>query len=124
MTRRNMLRSLTALAFATLPLAAADLNGKWTGTATTAERSENVMVILRATGSYVEGSLGPNEDRRFPIENGRLDGNKLTFQLTGPGGAVFHFELTLDGDSLKGPVSRTMDGQTENGTVELKRAES
>ena len=124
MTRRNLFCSIAALALATLPLAAADVNGKWTGTATTPERSEDVIVVLRVTGSYVAGSVGPNEDRRFPIENGKLDGNKVTFQLTGPKDAIFHFELTLDGDTLKGPVSRSRDGHTDNGTMELKRAQS
>jgi hypothetical protein len=124
MTRRNALRSMGALALATLRAAVADLNGKWRGTATTPERSENVLLILRVNGAYVAGSLGPNEDRRFPIENGRLDGNQVTFQLTGPKEAHFKFELTLDGDSLKGSCSRSLDGQTENGTLELKRADS
>jgi|SRR5690242_3104578 len=122
MTRRSVLRCLPALAVVTLPLAAGDLNGRWTGTATTSDRSENVLVILRVWGAYVEGSLGPNEDRRFPIENGRFEGNKLTFQLTGPHEAVFHFDLTLDDNTLRGPCTRTLDGHTENGSIELKRA--
>lgn len=124
MTRRTALRSVGALALAGLRLSAADLSGKWTGTATTPERSENVLLILRVNGSYVAGSLGPNEDRRFPIEQGKLDGHKLTFQLTGPKEAVFHFELTWEGDSLKGPCSRSIEGHTETGTLELKRADS
>jgi len=127
MTRRTVLRSMGALALAGLPLAAADLSGKWVGTATTPERSEDVMLTLRLEGSHVEGSLGPSDgrnDRQFPIEQGKLDGNKLTFQLTGPNLAIFKFELTWEGDTLKGPCSRTLEGHTENGTIDLKRADS
>lgn len=124
MTRRTVLRSMGALALAGLPLAAADLSGKWTGTAGTSERSENVLLILRVNGSYVAGSLGPNEDRRFPIEQGKLAGNKVTFQLTGPNDAIFKFELTWDGDTLKGPCTRSLDGHTENGSIDLKRTDS
>jgi hypothetical protein len=113
-----------ALALAGLPLTAQNLSGNWRGTANAAERSENVWLILRVSGAYVAGSLGPNEDRRFPIEQGKLDGNKLTFQLTGPNEAVFRFALTWEGDSLKGPCTRTLDGHTENGTIELKRSDS
>lgn len=124
MTPRNVLRCLAALALATLPLAAADLNGKWTGTATSPHGSEPLLLVLKVSGSQVTGSVGAKEERQFPIEKGNLDGNKLTFQVAGPEGAVFHFELILDGDSLKGSGSRTLNGETEAGMVELKRADS
>jgi hypothetical protein len=123
MTRRTALRWVGALALAGLQLSAADLNGNWRGTATTPEGSENLLLILRVNGSYVGGSMGPNEDRRFPIEQGKLDGKKLTFQLTGPDEAIFKFELTWEGDSLKGPCSRTLEGHTTSGTIELKRTD-
>jgi hypothetical protein len=121
MTRRNVLRSLGALALATLPLGAADISGKWSGTAATPDQTEKVLLILKVDGASVEGSLGGDSDHRFPIENGRVDGGKVTFQLTGPKGAVFRFELTIDGDTMKGPCTRTVDGSTEHGTVDLKR---
>ena len=127
MTRRSVLRSMGALALAGLPLAAADLSGKWTGTATTPDRSEDVLLVLRVNGSYVEGTLGPGDgqnDRRFSIEQGKLQGNKLTFQLTGPNGAIFKFDLTWESDTLKGPCSRSLEGHTETGTIDLKRADS
>ena len=124
MTRRNTLRCLAAFALATLPLYAADLSGRWTGTATSPNGNETVLMILKVTGSEVSGSAGPSEDRQFPIDNGRLEGDKFTFQLTGPNGGVFHFELTLDGDTLKGSGSRTLNGETQSGTLDLKRAGS
>ena len=122
--RAIALRSLAALVLATLPLAAADLNGKWTGTASTEHGSEPVLLVVKVSGAEVTGSIGPGEERRFPIEKANFDSNKFTFQITGPEGAVFHFELTLDGDSLKGSGTRTFNGESETGTVELKRAES
>ena len=124
MTRRNTLRCLAAWVIATLPLAAAELDGKWTGTATSPNGNETILMILKTAGSEVSGSAGPNEDRQFPIENGRLEGNKFSFQLTGPNGGVFHFELTLDGDSLKGAGTRTLNGETQDGTIDLKRTRS
>lgn len=69
----------------------------------------------------MQGSLGHDEDHLLPIQNGRVEGGKLTFQMTGPNDAVFGFELTLDGNSLKGTGTRTLDGRTLKGTVELKR---
>jgi hypothetical protein len=122
MTRRQALIIVAACTMI-VPLAAADLNGKWSGTASSSDGVETVLVILTASGSQVTGSLGPNEEKRYPIENGKLDGNKVSFDLTGPGGAVFHFDLTLDGDTLKGPCSRTRDGQTLTGSMDLKRIE-
>ena len=83
-----------------------------------------VLLKLKVSGQEVSGSSGPTEDQLSTIENGRVEGKKLTFQFTGPGGANFRFELTLDGDSLKGSFVRSMGGNSENGTADLKRTGS
>jgi hypothetical protein len=121
MTRRTVLCSLGALAITTLPLPAAEFSGKWSGTAATPDQTERVLLILKVDGTSVQGSLGGDNDHRFPIENGRVDGDKVTFQLTGPNGALFRFDLTIDRDTLKGPCTRTVNGATEHGTIDLKR---
>jgi hypothetical protein len=88
--------------------AAADLNGKWSGTASAPDDSKAFVLKLKVSGTEVTGTAGPGEDSQFNIENRRLDRNRFTFQVTSPAGGVFHFELTLDGNSLKGPCSRLL----------------
>jgi hypothetical protein len=122
MTRRTALRWFTAFAITFLPLAAEDLSGKWSGTATSDHGTETVLLLLKISGSEVTGSIGPRDERQFPIENGRLDGGKLTFQLKGPEGATFQVELALDGDGLKGSGTRSLNGETQTSTLDLKRA--
>jgi hypothetical protein len=121
MTRRNALPWLAVFVLAALPLAAGDLAGKWAGTVTGPHGVEDVRLLLKTAGSQVTGSVGPDEDRQFPIENARLDGDKFTFQVKGPNGAAFNVELALNGDSLKGSGTRTLNRETETSTFDLKR---
>ncbi|HYL74475.1 MAG TPA: hypothetical protein VEU96_09735 [Bryobacteraceae bacterium] len=121
MMRRNLC-SITALLLALLPLGAADLSGKWSGTVSVPDQTLQVTLILKVDGASLRGSFGPSEDQQSPIESGRVEGSKMTFQVTGPHGGVLHFELRVEEDTLKGAMTRTMGNETEHGTVELKRA--
>lgn len=122
MTRRTTLRCLAAFALAILPLSAEDLNGRRTGTASGPDGSETVLLVLKTAGSGATGSVGPNEDRQFPIESGHFDGGKFTCNVKGPNGAAFHLQLTLDGDTWKGSGTRSLDGALPTSTPDLKRA--
>ena len=121
MIRRNIVCSLAALLMTVLPLGAADLSGRWSGTVSVPDQTLQVLLTLKIDGASVQGSFGPTEDQQSPIESGRLEGTKVTFQVTGPGGGILHFELKVEEDTLKGALTRTMRGQTEHGTVDLKR---
>ena len=121
MTRRTALRCLAAFVWTALAAAAADLNGKWSGTSVGPHGAEPVLLILKAAGPEVTGTIGPNEDRQFPLEDARLDGARLTCRFKGPHGAAFHLELRLEGGALKGSGTRSAGGETETSTLELKR---
>jgi hypothetical protein len=112
------------LVLSTSQLTAADLNGKWRGTISAPDNTLDLLLVLKVSGSDVTGSAGPNEERRLPIENGQFKGNKLTFQVTMPTGATLRFELTLDGDSLKGSGVRSFNGESDSATIDLKRVAS
>lgn len=91
---------------------AADLAGKWSGSfkAEGADHSIPQLIILRQQASTLSGSAGPDASEQYPIENGRVDGNKATFAVT-TGEWEFAYDLTLKEDSLSGDL--TLESTTE-----------
>jgi hypothetical protein len=114
-----------------LPLAAADLTGKWNGSAelkTSDGTSDagSAYAELRQKGQEVTGSAGYDESRVAPIEKVKLDGKKLTFQVTLPGDdgtTVYKVSLTLVSDNrLEGEFEGLRsDGGTMTGKLVFTR---
>ena|SRR5947209_7823227 len=104
---------------------AADVSGKWTGTfAPEGQDGGAAFMVLKQSGSTLTGSAGPDENQLWPISDGKIDGNKITGQVTSPDGAVYKFSLTLDGDHIKGSIDVSAGGQTMKGVLDVKRAKS
>ena len=80
----------------TVTVVATDLTGKWSGSfkAEGADHSISQLIILKQQGSTLSGSAGPDASEQYPIENGRVDGNKATFAIT-TGEWKFAYVLTL-----------------------------
>ena len=94
-------------------LAAADVSGKWTGTA----GEYKVTLELKQEGEKLTGTLAPNEGAPFEIEKGKVQGNVITFELSPD--VRYQFKLELKGDQIKGTVV------SDDGTVrdmDLKRS--
>jgi hypothetical protein len=84
---------------------AADVTGKWSGTFEPEGQSpSNCVVILKQAGSKVTGSAGPDEGEQWPLSDGKIEGNKLTGNVTSPDGVVYKLDLVLQGDHVKGNV--------------------
>lgn len=110
-----------ALAFTA---AAADINGKWTGSFT-AEGGDSgtAYLILKQAGTTLTGSGGPDANEQWPGLQGTVSGNKISFQVkSASDGTVYKCELVLDGDHLKGDVVFTpADGQPGKAKLDLSR---
>lgn len=123
-----MTKLLCGLLLWTLALGAAELSGKWSGSfdvssANGDSKSDTAYLDLREKAGEVTGTAGPKSDQQWPLRKGKLDGQKLTFEvLAGDDGALLKFELTLDGDSLQGTCSGTSpDGEKMSAKLDLKR---
>ncbi len=104
--------------------AAADVSGKWSGTYNFDNGNNGpAVMILKQSGATITGTAGPGDDQQWPIQNGKISGNKITGELKSPDdGSVFKLELTLDGDNMKGDISAsTPDGQAMKGKLEMAR---
>jgi hypothetical protein len=101
---------------------AADATGKWSGTFTTEEGNPGTgVVVIKQTGTEITGTAGPSMDEQLPIANGKIEGDKVTFEVSHPSGMTLKMSLVLDGDSLKGDVTANREGQSMKAKLDLKR---
>jgi hypothetical protein len=80
-----MKKILWFLLLGALTITAADPTGKWAGrfdvTNSGGEKAETAFMDLKLSGNTVTGTVGPNAGEQMAIRNGRLEGNKLTFEV-------------------------------------------
>jgi hypothetical protein len=118
-----LLCSLLCLALA-LTASAADVSGKWSGSiAPENGDGGSAYVILKQSGSTITGTGGPDANDQWPGPSGKIDGNKVTFEVKSTDdGTVFKCTLVLDGDHLNGDVEFTApDGQAGKAKLNLTR---
>lgn len=135
MTRRAVLLACVLLLSPVLPLAAqsqapapakaADLTGNWYGTFIISVNGEQVdedeaYMTLTQKGAELTGTAGPNENQQWPLQNGKVDGAKVTFDVMADG-PTLKFVLTLVDGRLKGDASASMDGQSMTAKVDIGR---
>jgi len=116
---RTILLALCVFATAAL---AADVTGNWTGEGVTNGESHSLYFVLKQDGNTLTGSGGPNASEQHPFQGGKVDGDKIIFDvLTGAGKGTIHFELTAEDNTLKGTVELRRSDGNESGTVILKK---
>jgi len=118
------LRLLAAILLSATLALAADVSGNWSGKTRLSlngrVEEDTMYLALQQAGSSVTGTAGPTAQEQAAIRNGRIDGNRVTFELPVPNG-VFQFDVNLEGDKLKGGIVATAQGQSFQATVEVER---
>lgn len=126
-----MTKLICSFLFAALAVAtasAADLSGKWSGsfdiTAPNGEtHPDRALMQLKEDHGQVTGTAGPNAEKQWPVRKGKLDGAKLTFEITNEDGSLLVFNLAFDGDEIQGDCAGTNgDGEKMSAKLHLKRA--
>lgn len=118
-----------ALLFAALPVfAALDLTGKWTGTfqeVGSTDGGEVIYLDLKQSGTELTGVAGPDATTNWPIMNGKVNGDKVTFtvqmkrdQQLGP---TISFALSAAGDHLKGDMNAEFNGEKKHAILDAQR---
>ena len=110
---------LTLLLFITTGAMAADLAGTWSGSFKPEGGEHDIpqLITLKVDGKAVSGSAGPNAGEQYPIENGSINGNKVSFQVTTVEWE-FTYNLTADGDVLTGDLK--LESTTESRIAKVK----
>jgi hypothetical protein len=115
--------SAIAILFGATAVWAADASGSWRGTLSDDQGAgDSALLILQQEGTKLTGTAGSNEGDRHPIQNGKVQGDTVTFEVQGPPGGILFFELKLNGDELAGKIEQRRDGQVlRTGRLVVKR---
>src|SRR5262245_25161352 len=105
---KTAIACIVMTAAATVSASAADLTGRWSGTAQVSlpngEHNEvPLFMTVKQTGSEVKGTIGPGEteDQQWPMMKAKVEGDTLTFEVQS-NGPLFTVKLTLADGRLKG----------------------
>jgi hypothetical protein len=114
------------LALSAMTAMAADVSGKWSGTFTPdGESASHGVLILKQTGDTISGTGGPDDGEQMPIKNGKIDGDRVTFEIQHPSGMTLKMSLVLSGDSMKGDVTASGgEGQSMKAKLEVTRVKA
>ncbi len=66
----------------TVPALAADIDGKWTGSVSGPNGDIPVAFTFKAEAEKLTGSMMGFDGTEMPIDNGKIDGNTVTFGVT------------------------------------------
>jgi len=121
---KTILLFVTMAALAGIALADANVTGKWSGsfnaTNPNGETKESTAVLmLKQNGADITGTVGPNEDEQFPIQKGKIEGDKITLQADGH---TMTFNLVLASERITGEAQMSRDGETMKAKIDVTRA--
>src|SRR2546430_494382 len=108
----------------TVALCAPNVAGKWAGTLQMdgENNAKPAYSIFNQDGNKLSGSVGPDESDQDSFEGGKVEGDKLTFDVSqGPNGeGAIHIEMHVNGDQMTGRA--TWSGpRSGSGNISLKR---
>src|SRR5271169_772219 len=118
-----MKMTMAAVMLLAVSAMAGNLTGKWSGSFKVEGGDHNVpqLFILKQGGKSLTGSGGPNAGEQYPIENGRIDGNEIRFELT-TGEWKFAYDLKrTESDGLQGELKLESVGDSRKAKVSLAR---
>ena len=106
--------------FNTPPAMAADLTGTWTGSMATPDGNNfDLTYNFKQDGAKLTGTVqGPCGDA-LQIENGKIEGDKFSFDIDFNGMAIHH-DCVIAGDQIK-LTSKASSGDFAGSTMMLKR---
>ena len=119
---KTLLGSLLLFIFT---LAGTELTGKWTGsfdvTGPDGEtKKDHAFMNLKQNGDELTGTAGPSEERQWPISKGKIEGDKVTFEVQ-TDEPLLKFDLRLIDGHLKGEARGEKDGKTMKAALDLTR---
>jgi hypothetical protein len=122
---------LFAFVLCALPaMAAEDFSGKWSGSFTGLDPSgqqmtEQIFMNLVHKGATLSGTAGPSAEQQWKIQNGKVDGVKVSFEVQGggdtQGGPLLKFAMSYAEGHLKGDVNAEMGEKKLTAKIDTTR---
>lgn len=107
-------------------LQAADVTGRYQGSLVVTNpggesRDIGIFLDLRQDGDTLTGRVGESATRNWEVLKGKVDGDKLTFEVQQPDGRVLRFALRLEDGRLKGEAKASREGEERSAQVDAGR---
>ena len=83
-------------------------------------RSTTAVLIFKQNGDRLTGTAGRDESEQHQLENVKVEGDKLTFEIN-DGDTIVKATLHAEGDIIKGEAKAELDGQSMTVVFNLKR---
>ena len=102
---------------------AGDVTGTWTGTFKVSGGDHTVpqVIVLKQDGKKLTGSAGPEPQEQYPIENGKVEGDHVTFELTS-GEWRFTYDLKWDGpEEMRGDLGLKSLNESRTAKISLRK---
>jgi hypothetical protein len=105
--------------------AADDLTGKWSGSFAITfsdgdTKDAKAFMDLKQKGVEITGTAGESPDRQWAIQKGKVEENKVTFEVQTEG-PLIKFDLALVDGHLKGEAKAEHEGKSMNAAVDVQR---
>jgi hypothetical protein len=98
---RTVIQGLVCLTVAAVTMLAADVNGKWTWEMEGRNGQKRAQTLtLKADGANLTGTMTGRGGEESPIENGRINGDEISFTRTSNFGKMI-YTGKVDGSELK-----------------------
>jgi hypothetical protein len=122
---KKILFACCALMLALAPVAAhaaTDVSGTWTGSMSGPDAGGGIQLTFtfKQDAGKLTGSVQGAQGDPLPISDGKIDGDKITFNVVFNGTTISH-DGTVTGDEIK-LNSKSSDGNFPASTLTLKRA--
>jgi hypothetical protein len=102
----------------------AGVSGRWQGNFRVAGGDHDVPQLFqfKEDGRNLTGSGGPDTGERYPIANGQVNGDRVTFELT-TGEWKFFYDLKISGLVMNGKLMLKSENDTRVAQVSLRKSE-
>jgi hypothetical protein len=120
-----MTRLLCVLLLSAIGLLA-DVTGTWAGSFDVTgpdgqTQAQTAFLSLKQDGSALSGTAGPSADEQMTIRAGKVDGNKITFEVALENGPVIKFDLLLADEHIRGTANGEADGRKMTAKLDVTR---
>jgi hypothetical protein len=118
------MRLLALALLLALGFAVGSVSGNWHGSFRVDGGDHDVpqLLLLKEDGTKLTGTGGPDATERYPISNGQVNGDRVTFELT-TGDWKFFYDLKSSGQQMSGKLVLKSANDSRSAEVTLKKAE-
>jgi hypothetical protein len=114
-----------ALVCVAVPALAADPSGTWKWTVERNGMTFETTLKLKQESGKLTGTISGRNNTETPIEDGKVEGDDVTFKVTrefGGNKVVQTYKGKLSGDTIKGKVEFERNGEAQSRDWEAKKS--